>query len=357
MRRILLLTALCSAALFAQKAGLRELPAKTLHDKVAGGWAGQMIGVSFGAPTEFRSNGKILEGELPAWTPDRVSNSLQQDDLYVDMTFAKVLDDKGINATSADFGDMFKDAKYRLWHANLAGRRDLKRGVPATLSGTPKYNAHANDIDFQIEADFIGLMAPGLYRSASDIAMRAGRVMNYGDGIYGGIFVSCMYSAAFFENDPRKVVEVGLACIPAKSPYALLISDVLAWSKQYPDDWKKVWHLIEEKWDKNDPCPEGALQPYNIDAKLNGAYIVLGLLFGKSDFGQTIEISTRSGQDSDCNPASAGGILGVMLGYDRIPDMYKSGIPALADKKFDYTDFSFTSIVASTDKRALELIR
>ncbi|HVX67306.1 MAG TPA: hypothetical protein VHA11_11920, partial [Bryobacteraceae bacterium] len=47
----------------------------------------------------------------------------------------------------------------------------------------------------------------------------------------------------------------------------------------------------------------------------------------------------------------------VMLGYDRIPDMYKSGIPALADKKFDYTDFSFTSIVASTDKRALELIR
>jgi hypothetical protein len=357
MRRLALLTAVFSAALFAQKAGYRELPVKVLHDKVAGGWAGQMIGVSFGAPTEFHSNGKIMEGELPAWTPDRVSNSLQQDDLYVDMTFAKVLDDKGLNATSADFGEMFKNAKYRLWHANLAGRRSLNRGVPATLSGTPKYNAHANDIDFQIESDFIGLMAPGLYRSASDIAMRAGRVMNYGDGIYGGIFVSCMYSAGFFENDPRKVVEIGLSCIPGQSPYALLISDVLAWSKQYPDDWKKVWHLLEEKWDKNDPCPEGALQPFNIDAKLNGAYIALGLLFGKGDFGRTIEIATRSGQDSDCNPASAGGILGVMLGYDRIPDIYKSGIPALADKKFDYTDFSFTSIVASTDKRALALVR
>jgi hypothetical protein len=357
MRKFVLLLTLCPVALLAQKAGVRDLPAQVLDDKIAGGWAGQMIGVSFGAPTEFSSNGKILEGPLPAWTPDRVSNSLQQDDLYVDMTFAKVLDDKGLNATSADFGEMFKNSKYQLWHANLAGRRNLKRGLTGEQSGLPANNIHANDIDFQIESDFIGLMAPGLYRSASDIAMRAGRVMNYGDGIYGGIFVSCMYSAAFFESDPRRVVATGLACLPARSPYGQLISDLLAWSKQYPNDWKKVWNLLEQKWDKNDPCPEGALAPFNIDAKLNGAYIALGLLFGHSDFGETIEIATRSGQDSDCNPSSAGGILGVMLGYNRIPDNFKSGIPALADKKFDYTDFSFTSIVESTGKRARALIR
>jgi hypothetical protein len=56
----------------------------------------------------------------------------------------------------------------------------------------------------------------------------------------------------------------------------LVIADVLAWSKQYPQDWKKVWHLLEDKWDKRDPCPDGALRPFNIDAKLNGAYIALG---------------------------------------------------------------------------------
>ena len=44
--------------------------------------------------------------------------------------------------------------------------------------------------------------------------------MNHGDGIYGGIFMSCMYSAAFFETDPHKIVEAGLGCLPAKSPYA-----------------------------------------------------------------------------------------------------------------------------------------
>jgi hypothetical protein len=336
---------------------MRQISLSDLRDKIQGGWAGQMIGVSYGAPTEFRSNGKINEGELPPWRPERVSNSLGQDDLYVDMTFAKVIDDKGLDATSEDFGAMFKEARYNLWHANLAARRALRRGVPATLSGRPKYNAHANDIDFQIEADFIGLMTPGLPQSANDIATRAGRVMNYGDGIYGGMFVAGMYAAAFFESDSRKVVQAGLASIPAASPYGRVISDLLAWSKQYPDDWKKVWRLLEDKWDKRDPCPEGALRPFNIDAKLNGAYIALGLLYGNRDFGKTIEIATRSGQDSDCNPASAGGILGVMLGYRAIPEEWKGGIPAIADQKFQYTDFSFHTIVESNEKRTLALIQ
>ena len=350
---------LCLIPLFAAAQPGRDhrIPLAGLRDKIAGGWAGQMIGVSYGAPTEFRTRAAINEGELPPWTPGRVSNSLNQDDLYVDMTFAKVLDEKGLDATSQDFGNMFKDAGYELWHANLAGRRNLRRGVPADKTGTPAYNAHANDIDFQIEADFIGLMAPGLYQPVIDIGLRAGRVMNYGDGIYGGIFVSCMYSAAFFENDPRRVVERGLACIPARSPYALLVSDVLHWSKQYPSDWKKVWHLIEDKYDGADPCPEGALKSFNIDAKLNGAYIVLGLLYGNRDFGRTIDIATRAGQDSDCNPASAGGVLGVMLGYNAIPEQWKGGIEPIADKKFNFTDFSFHSIVESTYKRAVALAR
>jgi hypothetical protein len=337
--------------------GTRDISMADLRDKIAGGWAGQMIGVSYGAPTEFRFRNRIgTEKEVPAWTPERVSNSLEQDDLYVDMTFAKVLDDKGLNATTEDFGAMFKNAQYGLWHANLAARRALKRGVPATLSGTPRYNVHANDIDFQIEADFIGLMAPGLPQASVDLGWRAGRVMNYGDGIYGGMFISCMYSAAFFESDPRRIIEAGLACIPAQSPYARVVSDLLAWSKATPDDWIGVWNKIEEKWNKREPCPEGALLPFNIDAKLNGAYVALGLLYGKGNIGDTIAIATRCGQDSDCNPASAAGIIGVVLGYQKIPDVWKSGIPAIADKKFQYTDFSFKTIVDSTVKRTVALV-
>ena len=46
----------------------RRLSQAALKDKIKCCWAGQMIGVSFGAPTEFKSNGKIIEGELK-WTP------------------------------------------------------------------------------------------------------------------------------------------------------------------------------------------------------------------------------------------------------------------------------------------------
>jgi hypothetical protein len=335
---------------------VQTMSRQTLQDKIRGGWAGQMIGVSYGAPTEFKSNAKIGEWELK-WSDDMLSNTLGQDDLYVEMTFAKVMDDLGLEATCEQYGEAFKNSQYHLWHANAGARRALGQGIKAPWSGHPKYNFHANDIDFQIEADFIGIMCPGMPGEVIKYCDRVGRVMNYGDGLYGGMFVCGMYSAAFFENDPRKVTEAGLACIPAKSEYALLIKDLLAWSAQHPNDWRKVWQMVEDKWDKNDPCPDGALAPFNIDAKLNGAYIAFGLLFGQSDFLKTMEISTRCGQDSDCNPSSAAGVLGVMLGYSRIPEQFKSGIPALADKKFSYTDYSFNDVVKSTEVRALKVIK
>lgn len=343
----------------AQKGALRRLSRATLEDKIRGGWAGQMIGVSYGAPTEFRSNGKIVEGNLNKyldWSPERLRNAIDQDDLYVEMTFAEVMDKVGLDATTEQYGEMFKNSTYELWHANAGARRNLNHGIKAPMSGHPKYNIHANDIDFQIESDFIGLMTPGLPREANKYADRVGRVMNWGDGLYGGMFFSGMYAAAFFEDDPRKVVERGLLSIPAESAYAKVIADVLRWSAENPDDWKKTWQLIEDKWDKGDVCTDGALEPFNIDAKLNGGYVALGLLYGKGDFAKTLEVSTRSGQDSDCNPSSAAGVLGVMLGYNRIPDVWKTGMSAIADTRFSFTQYSFNQIVASTQARALKVV-
>ncbi len=335
----------------------RRLSRAEFEDRVRGGWAGQMIGVSFGAPTEFHSNGRIIEGPLPRWQPDHVGNAIDQDDLYVEMTFAAVMDRLGLDATTAQYGEAFRTSQYNLWHANAGARRLLNLGIEAPRSGEPGYNPHANDIDFQIESDFIGLMTPGLPRAARDYCLRVGRVMNSGDGLYGGLFITGMYAAAFFETDPHRVVEAGLAALPTGSQYAAVIRDVLAWHDAHPDDWKATWQLLEDTWDRNDACPDGSLEPFNIDAKLNGGYVALGLLYGGGDFDRTLDVATRSGQDSDCNPSSAAGILGVMLGYDRIPDQWKAGIPALAGKKFSYTDYSFDDIVSSTMKRAEQVVR
>jgi hypothetical protein len=350
---MILATAVAAAS--APEAKSRTLSRAALEDKIRGGWAGQMIGVAYGAPTEFKSNGRILEGKLE-WSPERVENAIHQDDLYVEMTFAEVMDRVGLDATTEQYGEMFRDSKYSLWHANAGARRNLVRGIKAPSSGHPKYNMHANDIDFQIESDFIGLMTPGLPRESNRYADRVGRVMNYGDGLYGGMLFGAMYAAAFFETDPHRVVEEALESIPAESGYAKVIRDVLAWHGQNPADWRKTWQLLEDKWNRDDPCPDGAGVPFNIDARLNGAYVVLGLLYGDGDMAKTIEISTRAGQDSDCNPSSAAGILGVILGYEKIPAEWKSGIPAIADTKFEFTGYSFNGIVASTVARALKVV-
>ena len=353
---LVLLLASAAGSVVHAKEPPRVLSRAVLLDKIRGGWAGQMIGVAYGAPTEFKSNGRIGEWPLE-WKPGMLENTLQQDDLYVEMTFAKVMDDLGIDAPMEAYGEAFRTSGYHLWHANAGARRLLNLGIRPPRSGHPKYNIHANDIDFQIEADFIGLMCPGLHRLSNRICDRVGRVMNYGDGLYGGMFVCGMYSAAFLESDPRKVVATGLACIPAGSGYAQVIQDLLDASARQPSDWRAVWQIIQDRWDKDDPCPDGALAAFNIDARLNGAYIAFGLLFGGGDFERTMEISTRCGQDSDCNPSSAAGVLGVILGYDRIPERFKTEFPTLGKKKFSYTDYSFEDIVRSTEKRALEAIR
>ena len=152
---------LCLAGTCSLLAQTRTLSPPGLEDKIRGGWAGKMIGVSYGAPTEFRSNGKINEAELPPWKPERVENAIHQDDLYVGMTMSETMDRLGLQATTEQYGEAFKESQYSLWHANAAARRLLNLGIKAPMSGHPLYNIHANDIDFQIEADFIGMMCPG----------------------------------------------------------------------------------------------------------------------------------------------------------------------------------------------------
>lgn len=334
----------------------RRLSMSEYEDKLRGAWAGKMIGVSYGAPYEFRYNGVIQDDPIRAWRPEFVNNSLNQDDLYVQMTFLEALVDKGIGVTSIEAGEFFKNTRYDLWHANKEARLNLQAGILPPESGSPRYNPHADDIDFQIEADVFGIIAPGMPVTAVRIAEKFGRVMNYGDGLYGGLFVSAMYSMAYFNSDRIRVVQAGLECIPSQSEYAQLIRDVLGYYQANPQDWRGCWQMLEQKWGQDDLCPDGLNQPFNIDAKMNGGYVVAGLLFGEGDMAKTLEIATRLGQDSDCNPSTAAGILGCMIGYDRIPREYTDGIPLIAGEKFAYTRYNFDNLIPESKKMTRSVI-
>ena len=43
---------------------VRTIAPEILKDKIAGGWAGKIIGVTYGAPTEFHALGKTFEDSI-----------------------------------------------------------------------------------------------------------------------------------------------------------------------------------------------------------------------------------------------------------------------------------------------------
>ena len=80
----------CSAPQQPSEVTLTE---QELYDKIRGGWAGQTIGVVFGAPTEFKFTGTTIQDYQPIpWSEHYVKYWWDKkpglfDDIYNDLTF------------------------------------------------------------------------------------------------------------------------------------------------------------------------------------------------------------------------------------------------------------------------------
>lgn len=354
----LLLTSSCN-----QQQTPISMSQEVLKDKIKGGWAGQVIACTYGGPTEFRYKGRMIPDsiEIP-WDDTRMKWYFDNapglyDDVYMDLTFVDVFEKEGLDAPVISHALAFANAEYKLWHANQAARYNILNGIYPPESGYWENNPHSEDIDFQIEADFAGLMSPGLVQTSSEICDKIGHIMNYGDGWYGGVYVAAMYSLAFISDDVEFIVSEALKTLPPESEFYLFMTDVIGWYHTYPDDWTKTWNECQEKWAFDIGCPDGVFTDFNIDAKINAAYIIIGLLYGEGDYGKTIDISTRCGQDSDCNPANAAGILGTMLGYSNIPEYWKQGLDKVEDIDFKYTTISLNEVYEIGFSHALENIK
>ncbi len=356
----LLASLVTAVSLFAQQN--ITISNKVLQDKIRGGWAGQTIGVTFGGPYEFRYNGTFIQDYQPLhWRDDYIKDNMLNnaglyDDLYMDLTFVDVFERYGLNAPVDSFANAFAHAGYMLWHANQAARYNILNGIKAPQSGNWMNNPHADDIDYQIECDYAGLMSPGMPNAASAISDKIGHIMNYGDGWYGGVFIGAMYAIAFTSSDVNHIISEALKTIPPQSDFYKCINDVLQWHRQYPTDWHRTWYELQNKWSDDKACADGVFAPFNIDAKLNSAYVVTGLLYGGGDFTKTLNITTRCGQDADCNPSSVGGILGTVLGYDKIPAYWKQSLQGAEDINFKYTDISLNKVYALSYKHAVQNI-
>ena len=321
-----------------------------LRDKVLGGWIGQMAGVAFFAKSEFGWSGEImtftrLNKLYEEWENGTVgiNDAFDQDDTYVEIPFMDAMKENGALCDVSYMAEKFKQSSFALWHANKAGRDNLRAGLTWPETGHFLYNQHCDDLDWQIECDFLGMMYPGLVNASAKRSFDIGHITNYGDGVYGGVFVTAMHAAAFTANSIEEIVNAGVSVIPDNTTFKEAMNLVIE-SYKAGERWDECWQKLEDAYGTGDKCPEMSTKKYNIDAKLNAAYILVGLLWGEGDFEQTMVISGRCGQDSDCNPSSAASILGNFYGASKIPDKWKKGLN-YDTRKFSATNYTLNDVV------------
>jgi len=332
----------------------RRLSVREYRDKMKAGWIGQIAGVSWGASTEGRYQGRIIPvAEMPQWLPRMINDAFNQDDLYVEMTFLRSMEEYGLSVSIRQAGIDFANSGYPLWCANNAGRTNLRRGIAPPDSSHPRFNRCPNDIDYQIEADYAGLIGPGLPTVAIDMGEKFGRLMNYGDGMYAGQFISAMYAEAFFTEDIERIVETGLRTIPAECQYAEMVRDLLRWHREEPTNWEQTWDKIEKKYGQ-DPAYQQASNGPGIDCKSNGAFVLLGLLYGNRDLDQTVIISCRAGRDSDCNPSSSAGVLFTTVGFSKLPERFTRELDE--SRIFSHTAYNFGGLLDVCEKLARQAV-
>ena len=138
-------------------------------------------------------------------------NQFNQDDIFVEMTFLRSLEKHGFDLSIRDAGIDFANSRYWTAHANNRGRDNLREALH-----------HPGQVTQSITSmPMISITRLKLIMRELSLTRHArrwlvglgnifGRLMNYGDGLYGGNFVAGMYAEAFFEDDVEKIILAGL---------------------------------------------------------------------------------------------------------------------------------------------------
>ncbi len=131
-------------------------------------------------------------------------------------------------------------------------------------------------------------------------------------------------------DDLETALQAGLSVIPPKSRLAEGLRDALAWGKECKS-WEDAWERANEKYGHYHPV-------HTIN---NAVLVMLGLMFGRGDFTSTVGYAVMGGWDTDCNGATAGSILGALIGARNLPkdmiaplnDTYETALSGLGTQR------------------------
>lgn len=229
------------------------------------------------------------------------------DDLIYTWLGLLILEDYGIDFTTRDVGEAWKKYLPIACTAEKIALANLNEGVPAENAGQIN-NPYINWIGADIRSDPWGYVCPAMPQKAADMACRDACISHRSYGIHGEMFFSAAIAAAFAVDDPIKAIEIALTEIPAGCDMA---GDV-KWALDTMDSVKDYRDARQKVQTKFDGCSGVHTGP-------NAALTIFALRLGRMDVTRTIGQCVAMGLDNDCTAATAGSILGAVVGIDNVP--------------------------------------
>jgi ADP-ribosylglycohydrolase len=313
------------------------------RDHIAGAWLGRCAGCLLGKPIEgvLRPRLQLLLDRfayeeipdyiwrLPGLTEADCANFGWQnpwsyrntdcfpgdDDTNYTLMGMALVKQKGINFTPSDMADFWLEniPILRTCTAERVACRNFTNNIEPPDSAVVR-NPYREWIGARIRADFFGYAALGQPELAAELAWRDASISHVKNGIYGAMWVAAMLAAAMSQTDVRRIIEIGLTEIPEKSRFFEAITEILnrhAAGVRYAE----TLQYIHQRWDET--------RAHHWCHSISNAQIVaMGLLYGEGDYEKAITRTVLACFDTDCNGATVGSIMGMMLGARALPEKW-----------------------------------
>ena len=310
-----------------------------LKDKLTGAWIGRLSGCLLGKPVEgwlikdlhkllkdtqnFPMNRYIVKKEFtPYWIKqanpdlawaDNINGIAPIDDDTNFTVFAlKLIQTYGKEFTPNEVLEAWLTwiPMLSTFTAERVAYRNAAMGLLAPETATHQ-NPYREWIGAQIRGDFFGYINVGDPDLAAEMAFRDACISHVKNGIYGEMLMAAMIAAAACTDDLIQIIEAGLDEIPSRSRLRKDIQIVLTWFNEQRS-YDEVISQIHKLYDESDPHGWTHTNP-------NAMIVVTALLYGEKDFGKSLGLAVQPGFDTDCNGATTGSILGMILGETVIP--------------------------------------
>jgi len=325
----------------------RVITHEELMDKLSGFWIGQLLGNYLGLPFEnnyvekpvpilvdryytFRDDPSLeinrddWRGYIHIFT-DAMEGAFGDDDTDIEFVTLHAVEKFGLDITYPEITEMWKKhINRRIWVANATARELMEKGLVAPDTGRKENNENWFQIDPQLVNEIWSAFYPGMTRRAAERAEWGARITNDDWGTHPTIAYGVMLSAAFFEKDVEKLVQMAIERVPNEGPFAEGMRDVVKWHKQY-DNWRDTRRKIHEKYYK---YKKGSYEaPVSVVSSLqNGLCGIMAILYGQGDYMKTVGIAASAGYDCDNQAATCGALIGI-----------RNGLSGLGDKAIDIT--------------------